>query len=77
MNTKLRYLYLFLGGIGFVFLFYYFFDNLSDISDIDPVRILVIAIPDLLFFFLAYRTYPPEISPKRPESYQHRKVSNY
>jgi hypothetical protein len=77
MNVKFRYLYLLLGAVGFVMLFYYFFQNLPEISNIDPIHILVIAVPDMLFFFLAYKTYPPEKEPRRQESYQHRKVSNY
>jgi hypothetical protein len=77
MNVKFRYLYLLLGAVGFVMLFYYFFQNLPDISNIDPIRILVIAVPDMLFFFLAYKTYPPEKESRPQGSYQHRKVSNY
>jgi hypothetical protein len=74
MNPKYRYLYVLVGGIGFVFLFYY---AISNFTDIDPARILAIAVPDMLFFFLAYKTYPPEPLTKRQESYHHRKVSNY
>jgi len=77
MNAKFRYLYLILGAAGFILLFYYFFENISDLSGIDPIHILIIAVPDLVFFFLAYKTYPPEPETRRQESYQHRKVSNY
>jgi hypothetical protein len=77
MNTKLRYLYLIIGAAGLVLLFYYIFSNLSDLSEIDPVHILFIAVPDLVFFFLAYKTYPPEPDSRRQQSYQQRKVSNY
>jgi len=77
MNTKLRYLYLIIGAAGLVLLFYYIFSNISDLSEIDPVYILFIAVPDLVFFFLAYKTYPPEPDSRRQQSYQQRKVSNY
>jgi len=52
-------------------------ENISDPSNIDPVRVLIIAVPDMLLFFLAYKTYPPEQEARRQGSYQHRKVSNY
>jgi hypothetical protein len=45
--------------------------------DINPVDVLVITIPDMLFFFLAYKTYPAETVIKPQQSYQRTKVSNY
>ena len=77
MNAKFRYLYLLSGAAGLILLFYYIIGNISDPSNIDPVRVLIIAVPDMLLFFLAYKTYPPEQEARRQGSYQHRKVSNY
>lgn len=73
MNPKYRYLYLSLGAIGLILLFYQIISNLPEI---DPVRVLLIAVPDMLFVFLAYKTYPPEADAKR-QSFSERKVSNY
>ena len=73
MNPKYRYLYLTIGGIGLALLFYQFFSNLPEI---DPIKILLIAVPDMLFVFLAYKTYPPEPDVKR-QTFSERKVSNY
>lgn len=73
MNPKYRYLYLSVGAAGLILLIYQIISNLPEI---DPVRILLIAVPDMLFVFLAYKTYPPETETKR-QSYSERKVSNY
>lgn len=73
MNPKYRYLYLALGAVGLVLLFYQFFSNLPEI---DPIKILLVAVPDMVFVFLAYKTYPPEPDAKA-EVYSGRKVSNY
>jgi hypothetical protein len=74
MNPKYRYLYLFVGAIGFFLLFYQIIGNLPEI---DPVRILLISVPDMLFFYLAYKTYPPEPEKEQQQSFEPRKVSNY
>ena len=73
MNPKYRYLYLSVGAIGFILLFY---QIISDLPEIDPIRILCISVPDMVFFYLAYKTYPPKPQMRREHGYQHRKVSN-
>jgi len=57
MSTKFRILYLLLGTIGLVFLAYEISANLPEFN---PDKVLLIALPDLLIFFLAYKTYPEE-----------------
>jgi hypothetical protein len=74
MNPKFRFLYLIGGTIGLVTLFY---QGIVAWPDVDPVRVLIIAIPDMVLFFLAYKTYPAEPVTRPQESYQQRKVSNY
>jgi len=73
MNPKYRYFYLSIGLAGLILLFY---QIISTLPEIDPVRMLVIAVPDMVFVFLAYKTYPPEPETKH-QSFSHRKVSNY
>jgi hypothetical protein len=65
MDAKFRLLYLLAGGAGLVYLFYYL---IASFPDVDPAHVLVITIPDMLFFFLAYRTYPEtsRVMEKRP-----------
>ena len=74
MNYVLRFVYLLLGIAGLGLLGY---QVIETFPDVDPIDILVITIPDLLFFFLAYRTYPVEPVAQSQRSYQHRKVSDY
>jgi hypothetical protein len=74
MSPKYRYIYLTVGAIGFILLCYQIIGNLPEI---DPVRVLLIAVPDMLFVFLAYKTYPPEPETKSSRSFSQRKVSNY
>jgi hypothetical protein len=74
MNPKYRYLYLTVGAIGLILLI---FQIISNLPEIDPVRILLIAVPDMLFVFLAYKTYPPEPEAKSSRTFSERKVSNY
>jgi len=62
MNPKFRYLYL-LGGVAGLALLIY--QAITTFPDINPIHILVITIPDMVFFFLAYKTYPEERSVKR------------
>jgi hypothetical protein len=57
MSSKLRPLYLL---IGFAGLFYLLFQIVANISNLDLVLVLAVAIPDMFFFYLAYLTYPPE-----------------
>ncbi len=55
LNPKFRFLYLLLAIAGLAFLVYHIADTFSDI---DPLDILLISLPDLVFFYLAYKTYP-------------------
>jgi hypothetical protein len=55
MNPKYRPLYLTIAFAGLMFLAY---DAVIAFPDINPLRTLLIAFPDMVFFFLAYRTYP-------------------
>lgn len=57
MNPKYRSLYLLFGFAGLLFLAY---DSIMTYPDINPLRTLLIAFPDMVVFFLAYRTYPAE-----------------
>jgi hypothetical protein len=57
MSTKYRSLYLSLGFFGLAMLIYSIVDALPEIN---PGTVLLIAIPDFVVFFLAYRTYPAE-----------------
>jgi hypothetical protein len=59
MNTKFRSLYLILGFAGLLFLLY---RAIVTYPFIDPAGVLAITIPDMLFFYLAYRTYPVEVA---------------
>ena len=74
MNALLRVIFVLIGIAGLGLLGY---DTVMTFPDINPVNVLVITIPDLLFFFLAYKTYPAETVAKPQQSYQHSKVSNY
>ncbi len=57
MNPKYRFFYLLGGAIGLALLVY---NAITTFPDIDPVNTLVITVPDMLFFYLAYKTYPVE-----------------
>jgi len=57
MNPKYRALYLLVGFAGFFFLIY---DTIATLPEINPVRALMVALPDMVIFYLAYRTYPVE-----------------
>lgn len=57
MNPKYRSLYLLIGFAGFLFLGY---DAFMAYPELSPLRVLLIAFPDMIFFFLAYRTYPAD-----------------
>ena len=56
MNPKFRPIYLLLGFSGLLYLMYYAVSSFSD--GINPATVLAISLPDLVFFFLAYKTYP-------------------
>ena len=55
MDAKFRVLYLVVGTAGLIYLVYFL---IATFPNADPMRVLVITIPDMLFFFLAYKTYP-------------------
>jgi hypothetical protein len=55
MDAKFRWVYLPVAGAGLIYLVY---TAITTFPDIDVERVLLITIPDMLFFFLAYRTYP-------------------
>jgi len=57
MNPKLRFLYLFLGFAG---LFCLVYNIVTTFPNISRLNVVSIAILDILFFSLAYRTYPVE-----------------
>lgn len=57
MNPKYRMLYLLVGFAGFFFLIY---DTIVTLPEINPLRALLVALPDMVIFYLAYRTYPVE-----------------
>ena len=63
MNPRYRFLYLLFGFAGLLFLIYHAISTFSD--GINPGAILLIAVPDMVFFFLAYKTYPIESEAKR------------
>jgi len=71
MNPKYRSLYLLIGFAGLLFLGY---DAFVAYPDLNPLRVLLIAFPDMVFFFLAYRTYPADeraaMEPGKVKSYQ-------
>ena len=66
MIAKLRAFYLFFGFLGLAFLLY---QVIVAYPDFNPINVLMITIPDMLLFLLAYRTYPVEPSEKK-EVYQ-------
>ncbi|MGN6394928.1 MAG: hypothetical protein ACTHMI_05170 [Mucilaginibacter sp.] len=57
MNPKYRMLYLLVGFAGLFFLIY---DTIITLPEINPLRALLVALPDLVVFFLAYKTYPAD-----------------
>jgi hypothetical protein len=57
MNPKYRFISLFLGFTGLAALI---FEMVTQVYHIDPRMVLLIAIPDMLFFYIAYKTYPVE-----------------
>jgi hypothetical protein len=62
MNAKFRPLYLL---VGFAGLFFLFFRIIADLQNLDLVLVISVAVPDMLFFYLAYLTYPPEADTER------------
>ena len=57
MNPKYRVFYLLGGAAGLALLIY---QSIITYPDINPASVLIITIPDMVFFFLAYKTYPAE-----------------
>ena len=62
MNPKFRSVYLLGGVIGLALLIW---EAANTFPDIDPIHVLVIAVPDLVFFFLAYKTYPEAVKVRK------------
>ncbi len=66
MNAKFRYLYIICGLLGLAGLIYLLIDSYPDIN---PIYVLAVSVPDMIFFFLAYKTYPvvevPQVQPVR------------
>lgn len=58
MITMFRLLYVALGAIGLAVLL---FEVIVDFNDINPGKIFLIALIDMVFFYLAYKTYPSEV----------------
>jgi hypothetical protein len=56
MSPKYRPIYLVLGFAGLLILIYHIATNLFEY----PGTVLMIAIPDMIVFFCAYKTYPVE-----------------
>ena len=57
LNPKFRVFYLSIAIAGLAFLVYLIIDTFSDI---DPLDTLLIALADMVFFYLAYKTYPDQ-----------------
>lgn len=71
MNPKFRPLYLTLGAIGLILLIV---KIIIGLPNIDPAMILAIAVPDMLFVYLAYKTYPEEAEDSKLNHYQSVKI---
>jgi hypothetical protein len=54
MNPKYRYLYITIGGLLFISLIV---QVITTYPEFNPQNVLLNAIPSLLFFYLAYKTY--------------------
>jgi hypothetical protein len=67
MNPKFRPLYLIAGAIGLISLIYY---AITNTSNMDPAAVLAISLPDMVFFYLAYKTYPEEPVSNRFSEYR-------
>ena len=63
MNPRFRYLYLLFGFLGLLYLVYHVIVNFNE--GVNPINVLLITVPDMVFFFLAYKTYPAEETAKR------------
>lgn len=57
MNPKFRIIYLTAVGVGLLILIY---QAIITFPDVNPVSVLIITIPTIVFTFLAYKTYPAE-----------------
>ncbi len=55
LNPKFRFLYI-IGGIIFLSLLIH--EIIISFPDFNPIEVLKFTIPDILFFGLAYKTYP-------------------
>jgi hypothetical protein len=57
MDPKFRSVYLVFGFSGLAFLIYHV---IVTFRDINPASVLVISLIDMVFFYMAYKTYPVE-----------------
>ena len=57
MNPKYRSIALFWGFLGLAVLI---FELIANANHFNPRVILGVAIPDMMFFYVAYKTYPAE-----------------
>jgi hypothetical protein len=62
MNPKYRSVYLFAGFVVLAYLLFHLISTVAafGIDGLNPAIVLLIAVPDLVVFFLAYKTYPAE-----------------
>jgi hypothetical protein len=67
MNPKYRSIYLLLGFTGLAYLLFHLIVTFAayGADGLNPGLVLLIAIPDLVVFFLAYKTYPAESRVRR------------
>jgi len=73
MNPKFRPLYLILSAIGLLSLLFYVITNFSNI---DPAAVIAIALPNMLFVYMAYSTYPSEPAPSKFKRYKSQEALN-
>jgi hypothetical protein len=59
MNPKYRFISLFWGFLGLAVLA---FELIANANHFDPMMILYIAVPDMVFFSIAYKTYPAAVA---------------
>jgi hypothetical protein len=57
MNLKYRFISLTFGWLGLGALL---FQLIVNMGSFDPAAVLCLAIPDIFFFYVAYKTYPAE-----------------
>jgi hypothetical protein len=62
MNPKYRSIYLLMGFTGLAYLLFHLIVTFAayGADRLNPGLVLLISVPDLVVFFLAYKTYPAE-----------------